>query len=106
MLPSISLAFAVEKLRDGGSLCASFQGTNGSQYWLVFPVRRENGLLEGYSTPVVIERPLAAEEMHISWKHAEVLLGQVERLLDDDSSRNWIPVMREAIRKEGKCEVI
>lgn len=102
MLPSVVLALAVEQLRDGGSLCASFQAQNGSQYWLVLPVKLEGGDVKGYSQPVVIERPYAAEELQLSWSHAEMLLHQVERLLPESADRRWVQPMYEAIRKEGK----
>ena len=102
MLPSVALALAVEKLRDGGSLCASFQGSNGAQYWLVLPILLESGAMNGYSKPVVVEQPYAPEKLQLSWSHAEVLLHQVERLLPEGSDRRWIQPMYEAIRNEGK----
>lgn len=102
MLPSVALALSVEKLRDGGSLCASFQGSNGSEYWLVLPVQREDGKVVGYSQPVVVERPYAPEELALSWLHAEVLLKQVERLLPDGSDRRWVQAMYQVIRTLGK----
>ena len=34
MLPSIGLLLSVEMIRDGGSLAASFQGSNGAVFHL------------------------------------------------------------------------
>jgi hypothetical protein len=102
MLPTISLALSVEMLRDGGSLCAAFQGTNGSVYWLVLPVQFESGVVKGYSNPVVVERPFAAEEIQVSWSHAEVLLHQIEHLLPPSANRSWVQPMYEVIHNEGK----
>ena len=102
MLPSVALALAVEMLSDGGTLCASFQGTNGAQYWLLLPVRIEDHSVVGYELPVAIERPFAPEEFKLSWPHAAVLLRQIERMLPDGANRRWVDPMYEAIRREGK----
>lgn len=60
MLPSIVVVNSVEMIRDGGSLAASFQGKNGSEYWLFFRLLHRTlptGILErlGYAKPVVVE---------------------------------------------------
>ena len=103
MLPSVALAIAVEMLRDGGSLCASFQGANGSTYWLVVPVRMSADFQTqlGYGHPVVVERPFAPAEVSVLWPHAETLLRQVERLLPPSASRGWVEPMYECIRAGG-----
>ena len=102
MLPSIALANSVEMLRDGGSLCASFQGANGSRYWLVLPVRMSDDHSRlGYADPVIVERPFAPEELTVSWRHAEILLRQIERLLPPTAERDWVEPMYECIRAQG-----
>ena len=105
MLPAIALALSVEKLRDGGSLCAAFQGVNGAQYWLVLPVVLDGDEPRGYSAPILVERPFAPEEVQVSWEHAALLLDQVERLLPVGKSRSWIDPMYKAIQNRGVYKV-
>ena len=104
MLPSIALALGIEELRDGGSLCAAFQGANGSIYWLVFPVILDGDKIMGYSRPVVVERPYAPQELHISWPHAKILLQQVDYLISERANRKYIGRMYAAIQSQGKID--
>jgi len=103
MLPSVALAESIEMLRDGGSLCAAFQGSNGSHYWLVLRIKLgAGGMLQplGYEQPIVVERP-GVEELQISWAHAEILLRQVERLLPPEADRKWVEPMYRCIARQG-----
>jgi hypothetical protein len=102
MLPSITLAHSIEMLRDGGSLCASFQGANGSYYWLLLPVVLEGNNAIAYEQPVIVERPYAVKPIQISWAHAKAILHQVDVLLPDTKDRKYVERMYEAIRREGK----
>jgi len=104
MLPSVAVAESVEMLRDGGSLCASFQGSNGSHYWLVLPIRLDvqgTGEPLGYGAPIVVERPFAPEELQVSWQHAEIPLRQIERLLPPAAERKWVASMYQCIATQG-----
>lgn len=101
MLPSIALTHSIEMLRDGGSFCASFQGANGSHYWLVLPVILEGSHVKGYAQPVLLERPYAPEEWQVSWPHAKSILHQVESLLRETQSRQYVARMYEIIDSEG-----
>ena len=53
MLSSIGLVLSVEMIRDGGSLAAVFQGSNGHKYWW------EGSVISGLRpiTPLLCERP-------------------------------------------------
>lgn len=107
MLPSVGLAESTEVLRDGGSLCASFQGINGSRYWLVLPIRHgahKSGQSLGYENPIAVERPFAPEEMQVSWTHAEALLRQFERPLPPEADRKWVQPMYDCIAKQGRWQ--
>jgi hypothetical protein len=106
MLPPVDLVLGVEMLRDGGSLCASFQGSNASVYWLILPIRMRtdaegNHYPIGYRSPIIVERPFAPEEISISWEHATVMLGELERLLPADADRRWVNAMYVAISHKG-----
>jgi len=103
MLPSIALAHGIEMLRDGGSLCASFQGANGSYYWLLLPVTvLEESNAVAYEQPVIVERPHAVKPMQISWAHATTILHQVDVLLPGTKDRRYVERMYEVIRNEGR----
>lgn len=105
MLPSIGLVNSVEMIRDGGSLAASFQGSNGAQYWLFFPLRHRrlpSGVFErlGYAQPVVIER-LTNIEIEISWEHSLVLINQIRPLIQKPRDAKWLNAMESAAKAEG-----
>lgn len=102
MLPPIALAHSIEMLRDGGSLCASFQGANGLHYWLWLPVVLEGSRAVAYAQPVIVKRPYTAQSIQISWVHAKTILHQVEALLPCSTDRKYIEQMYEAIRNEGR----
>lgn len=102
MLPAIALAHGIEMLRDGGSLCASFQGANGSYYWLLLPLVLEGNNAIAYEQPVIVERPYAVKPIQISWAHAKTILHQVDVLLPATKDRKYVERMYEAIRNEGR----
>ena len=106
MLPSIGLVLSVEMIRDGGSLAAVFQGSNGSEYWLSFEVRtRElpSGEIErlGYKDPVVVERKIGLS-LGTSWQHALIMLHQMRPLVRDESSLKWLQVMEATAEAHGQ----
>ena len=106
MLPSIALVNSVEMVRDGGSLAAIFQGSNGAEYWLLFKVNlRElpSGEVErlGYANPVVFERQVG-DETEISWQHAKVLLNQMRPALREETHRKWLAVMCATAETSGQ----
>ena len=92
--------------RDGGSLAAIFQGSNGSDYWLFFKVKLSNlpsGETErlGYSSPVVIDR-LTGTEMPVSWQHAIALLHQMTPFLFEARDRKWLRAMETTAEGLGR----
>jgi hypothetical protein len=106
MLPSIALLLSVEMIRDGGSLAAIFQGSNGSQYWLFFKVNQRplpSGEIErtGYLKPVVIDR-LTRTGIEISWQHANILLNQMRPLVREDRDREWLEIMAATVSGQGE----
>jgi hypothetical protein len=105
MLEHINHVDFVEMLRDGGSLCAGFTGTNGSRYRLLFKVRLRipaTGVWErlGYFAPVVGEAT-TWQGTQISWEHAQVLLNQIRALTDDPKHIEWLTAMCEVVSTRG-----
>ncbi|MEK6347012.1 MAG: hypothetical protein V4764_06005 [Burkholderia sp.] len=109
MLPSIALCLGVKKIRDGGSLIASFQGSNGQVYWLMLPVNRVGPDVLGYYLPIVVERPFGGPDMEISWQHARMLFDQILKFLPagyenapkEIDRTSGIETMRRVLRNEG-----
>lgn len=92
-------------IRDGGSLAAAFQGSNGSEHWLFFEHdSREgpSGSLErvGYKAPVVFERQVGLP-ISISWEQATIMLHQMRPLAPDPPSVEWLDVMEEVAESRG-----
>lgn len=105
MIPAISHVLGVEMIRDGGSLAACFRGSDGSEYWLMFPVNLvldADGLRERrrYLAPVVLDR-LCGTAFAITWTHAQVFLDQVEAFPLDEASQRWLRIMRDTAGVEG-----
>jgi hypothetical protein len=105
MLPSIGILFSVEMIRDGGSLAATFQGSDGCKYWLFLQVRLNklpSGELErvAYEEPVVIDR-LAEKGIPVTWPQARVLLAQIRPLLHKERDQKWFEIMQEVVLTEG-----
>ena len=97
MLPSIALVHGVEMIRDGGSLAAMFQGANGSQYWLLFPINVRDlqsgeGERLGYVSPVVVDRQSGCH-IDVPWHYATVLLHQIKALTTEEGSIKWLNIM-------------
>ena len=106
MLPSIALVHSVEMIRDGGSLGAAFQGSNGSEYWLFLKLKvRElpSGEREriGYEEPVIVDK-LISSSIKVSWQQAGVILNQMRPMLRDESSRSWLETMYESVQTNGQ----
>ena len=93
-------------IRDGGSLAAVFQGSNGSDYWLFFKVKLNSlpsGETErlGYSSPVVVDK-LTGTAMSVTWQHAIALLHQMTPLLFEARDRKWLRAMETAAEGLGR----
>jgi len=106
VLPTIDLVLSVETIRDGGSLAAIFQGSNGSKYWLFFEIkthRLSSGEVErlGYKDPVIVERQVGVP-MGTSWRHAQILLNQLRPLVRDDSSLKCLEIMEATAVAHGE----
>ena len=109
MLPPVALVHSVEMIRDGGSLAAVFQGANGSQYWLLFPIEIHDlpsGEWErlGYMSPVVVDRQSGCH-IDVSWQHAIVLIHQIEALTTEQSSIKWLNVMESTAAACGRLPI-
>ena len=106
MLPSIAQVDSVEMIRDGGSLAAVFQGSNGSIYWLFLKIDVEI-LASGewrrthYLQPVVYERPDGVA-LEISWEHAKIFLSQMRALLRTQSDEAMFEIMMTVIEAKGQ----
>ncbi|WP_395732549.1 hypothetical protein [Prosthecobacter sp.] len=105
MIPAIGLVLSVEMIRDGGSLAATFQGTDNCEYWLFLPLRRNktgpDALLgPGYEEPLILDR-LIPREIPITWQQAEILLSQMKPLLEHERDLKWFAFMSEVVRLRG-----
>ncbi len=105
MLPSFAALNSVEVLRDGGSLCASFQGSDSCEYWLLLRIRLaevELDMIErlGYEAPVLVDRT-TQQESQLSWEHAKALLGQAQRMQPAKSDEPALEYMAKAIESHG-----
>jgi hypothetical protein len=105
-LPNIDLVLSVEMIRDGGSLAAIFQGSNGSKYWLFFEIKTHqltSGEVErlGYKAPVIVERQVGVQ-MGTSWQHAQILLNQLRPLVRDEASLKWLDIMEATAVAHGE----
>lgn len=105
MIPPVGLVHSVEMIRDGGSLAAVFQGTDGCEYWVCLPVRQHrlpSGEWErtGYKDPAVVDR-LAQRQLPISWQQAQVFLSQVRPLLHAERDFRWFQILSEAVQLQG-----
>jgi hypothetical protein len=50
-----------EKLRDGGSLIASFQSSDSCQYWVMFPIVNGDQSHTQFREPVLVNRTTGIE---------------------------------------------
>ena len=109
MLPSFVALNSVEVLRDGGSLCASFQGSDSCEYWLLLRIRLAEVELDmterlGYEAPVLVDRTTQLETQ-LTWEHAKGLLGQAQRM---QPAKNYEPASEyidQAISSHGKLPI-
>jgi hypothetical protein len=105
MIPSINVVLSVEMIRDGGSLAATFLGSDGCEYWVFLPVRI-NKLASGewqrtgYEEPVILDR-LTQRNIPITWQHAQIFLAQMLPLLRNESDLKWHAIMTEALSSKG-----
>ncbi len=105
MIPAIGLVHSVEMIRDGGSLAAIFQGTDGCEYWLFLPIRRNKkgpdaALGPGYDEPLILDQ-LVQREIPITWHQAEMLLSQIRPLLEHESDLKRFAFMSEVVLLRG-----
>ena len=105
MIPPIAIVDSVEMIRDGGSLAATFHGTNGSEYWLLLKITLQelpSGETErtGYANPTLVDRALGTS-IDLSWQHAKTLVNQMRGLARDDESLKWLEIMDIAIDQKG-----
>ena len=106
MLPSISFVESVEMIRDGGSLAAIFNGSNGANYWLFIKIEVKISLSgewqrERYLPPIIVEREIGTA-IEISWQHAKVFLNQMRSLLRGPRDQQVLEIMITLVNTEGK----
>jgi hypothetical protein len=116
MLPPVAAVIDVERIRDGGSLQASFLGTNGSTYCLLYKLVTSidadgRPKHSGYDSPMVFERLeyrdsssigwRSANEVEISWEHAVILLRQFLQHDLREIQARWLRIMAEVASLKG-----
>lgn len=105
MLPPIVIVDSIEMIRDGGSLAAIFHGGDSCEYWLFLEIRISNSNPNeaerlGYAKPKVVNRHTNSE-VEITWEHAAVILGQIEKMADRDGDRHWLKKMQTVVKTGG-----
>ena len=106
MLPSIALVTSVERLRDGGSLCAAFQGSDANEYWLLLRVRLadSNSLRAiGFESPLVSNLHTGVAHP-ISWEQAGVLIDQLKRLMHNEEWASILEKMTSIAQAAGNVD--
>lgn len=106
MLPAIGLVHSVEMIRDGGSLAATFQGSDCCDYWLFLEVqirKHPSGEWErlGYADPVIIDR-LIGTSTPINWQHAQIFLKQIRSMVFAERDVKWLECMEMVIATHGQ----
>ncbi len=95
---------SVEMIRDGGSLAACFQGSDGGRYWVFFEICTTTvagrSQRHRYRTPIVLDRT-SGQHFAITWRHALSFLDLVETFPLDEHSIRWLRIMREVAKTEG-----
>jgi hypothetical protein len=92
MLPAVRKVEEVERIRDGGSLGATFESDSGNRYILFVPIKNEGPTR--YSQPVLIDcdpakRPPDTERVRyseLSGPYVFISWGQARGLLDEVTS--------------------
>jgi hypothetical protein len=106
VLPTIGTVLSAELIRDGGSLCASFVGTDSASYWLFFKlviVDTSPGYREAkhYATPVIGDR-LSGTSISITWDHAKAMLSEISSLLSKPTHHEAVDSMLDIAQNEGQ----
>ena len=123
MFQSVCRLDAVEMIRDGGSLAATFENGCGARYILFIPI---HAVKDGdrrrrldYHPPVVIDcdpkkRPantdsvryseLCGPKVPVSWTEARVMVDAITRFADvlDSFGRHWLSQMTYVVANEGQ----
>jgi hypothetical protein len=105
VLPPVSHVLSVEMIRDGGSLAAGFRGSDGSECWLLFPVRTESvdadhSRIAGWDTPEIHERSTGLKSQ-VSWQHAATFIGQLASHVHDPQQIAILGAMRDVAGAVG-----
>jgi hypothetical protein len=122
-LPTLSKAFDVEMIRDGGSFAATFGDEGGRRYILFTQIKiidRDYLTREriGYELPVLIDcdpdkRPPDTDRVHygelsgpkspITWAQARTLMVLTQRLAKgaDQWRREWLECMNYVVVNDG-----
>ncbi len=106
MLPPISFVESIEIIRDGGSLAAIFDGSNGANYWLLFTVEVKilpsgDWQRERYLPPVIVERQIGTA-IEITWEHAKVFLNQMRPFIKGAQDQKMLEVMFTVANAQGQ----
>lgn len=80
---SITQLLQIEKLRDGGSLVASFLASDSCEYWVMFPIESQNSEEHKFKKPVLINRT-----------------DQIEVELTHESARGWLVRLEHLFREK------
>ncbi len=83
----ISHIYRFEKLRDGGSLIASFQSDDSCEYWVMFPVANFEPENPIFKEPILVNRTTGIE-INLSRSGARLWLKKLEPFFN---SREELP---------------
>lgn len=67
----------IERLRDGGSLVASFQAEDSCEYWIMFPIILPGSAISEFSYPVLINRTTGIK-IQLNPSKAKIWLNEIE----------------------------
>jgi len=88
----VNLVLGAEILRDGGSLCITYQGKDSCQYWLLFPIKDFYAPEAGFKKPAIVNRSTNVD-LYISWNDALIHLKQLKSLASKQEHKEFISKM-------------
>jgi len=105
MLPAVTHVLSVEMVRDGGSLVAIWNGGDGVEYWLLYPVIVESvgpdhNRITGWDEPQVHARDTGAIH-ELSWQHAKILIDQFRPFAASARFLEILDAMKEIATNRG-----
>lgn len=90
----INHIFGFEKLRDGGSLVASFQSDDSCEYWVMFPIENRDVSNPEFKDPILINRTTGVE-MNLNRSDAKQWLAKLELYFEERSDLSYVTKQSE-----------